>query len=146
MDLVTDPVRAVMPKETRMACNRSGKPERHSCRQTKLWISNPGQVGRQVTKFDRGKLSKIIQPITGHNYPNYQWVKFTESKMHKYRFCDREQEEFFRLACECPALAEEQRKAFHKLPLSGDTFGSTSLIRFISMAVIGEAMNQMRVE
>ncbi len=64
----------------------------------------------------------------------------------KCRFCSGEQEEFFHEACECPALTEERRKVFHKLPISGNPSGLSGLIRSIDPCWWGHEPNGDRMK
>ncbi len=113
--------------------------ETPSCRQTKLWVPTPAAVGRLVTKVDRGKLGKIIQAITGHNYHRFI---LQESLTDKCRFCDKAHEEFVHLVCECTALTKE-RTMLHKYGNICDPQGLRSLLSFILVDHIEEAMSPM---
>ena len=114
--------------------------ETPSCRQTKLWVLTPGAVGRLVTKLDQGKLGKIIQALTGHNYLNYHRSVLQESLTDKCRFCGEAREEFVHLVRECTALTKE-RAMLHKYGNICDPQGFRSLLRFILMDHIEEAMS-----
>ncbi len=115
------------------------------CRQTKLWIQDPRQDSRWAIVLDWGNLSKLMQAITGHNYLRYHQFKLNESTRDKCRFCGGVHKEFVHLSHECMALTEEQ-KTLHMNSNFLDPPGFKSLIRFINLDRIDEAILLKEVE
>ncbi len=78
--------------------------------------------------------------LTGHNYLNYHRSVLQESLTDKCRFCGKAREEFVHLARESTALMKE-RAMLHKYGNISDPQGFRSLLRFILMDHIEEAMS-----
>ncbi len=53
-----------------------------SCCQTKIWISMPGKIGKEVNLLGCDTLSTVIQALMSHNYLNYHCSKV--SKVNKF--------------------------------------------------------------
>ncbi len=81
----------------------------------------------------------------GHNYLRYHQFKLNESTRDECRFCAGAHEEFMHLMHECMALAEVQ-KTLHMNSKFLDPPGIKSLIRFINLDCIDEAMLPKEVE
>ncbi len=103
------------------------------------------RVGGLAIRLDRGKLGKIIQALTARNYLKYHRFKIQESLSDKCKFCGRAHKEFAHLTHECNALTKEHA-TLHKYGNIYDPQGFRSLLRFILMDHIEEAMSPSGVE
>ncbi len=123
MEVVEPPV---IPKATprNLFCNRwSGRWQQlNSCRQTKIWISTLGIMGKEVNLLGHATLSTVIQALTGHNYLNYHCSKVDKFPTENCRCCREERKEFVHLARKCLTLARERWLVYQVCRKSADGF------------------------
>jgi ribonuclease HI len=80
---------------------------------TKQFLTEPNKrISNAVIKLSKTGLSRLIQLVTGHNFLSYFQFKLDGHINPLCRLCGEENETFFHLISECPALEVERRKVF----------------------------------
>jgi ribonuclease HI len=82
-------------------------------RMTKQFLTRPNAgSGRRVLQLSKSSLSRLIQIVTGHNFLSYFQFKLDSTINPLCRMCEEENETFYHLITQCPALETTRRDVF----------------------------------
>ena len=111
-------------------------------RMMKLFYGKPDEnQAKYVLKLGRLELSRFIKLVTGHNGLFYFMNKVDPDINAICRFCLEEDETFYHLATECPALRQKQIEIFlDKLPITNTKWSVRDLLHFSYLPGICDAI------
>jgi ribonuclease HI len=105
--------------------------EQDKYRMTKQFLSGPDrQAGKRACNLSKSSLSRLIQLITGHNFLSYFQFKLDPTINPLCRMCSEENETFYHLLTDCPALELLRRETFLDQPPITDNWKPWELINF----------------
>ena len=104
---------------------------------TKQFITQPDKGrGKKVASLSKSGLSKLIQLITGHNFLSYFQYQLDPHINPMCRMCGEENETFYHLISNCPALSNLRRDIFLDSHPVTDDWNPRELIDFSLMEPI----------
>jgi ribonuclease HI len=105
--------------------------EQDKYRMTKQFLTSPNkQAGKRACNLSKSSLSRLIQLITGHNFLSYFQFKLDPTINPLCRMCSEENETFYHLLIDCPALVMLRREMFLDQPPITDSWKPWELINF----------------
>ena len=112
-------------------------------RMTKQFYSKPDKnQAKYVIKLGRLELSRVIKIITGHNGLFYFKNKIDADINPECRFCLEDNETFYHLVTDCPALREQRTEIFlDNLPTTNNKWSVRDLLLFSQKHGIREALD-----
>ena len=114
-----------------------------TCRMTKIFYPTPDKnKAKQVMKFSRAYLRRLIEITTGHNNLNYLQSKIYPLDVSELcRFCEEECETFDHLVNECPCFLQARRDFFMMEPIQNSLdWDPRTLIKFSQLNQIDQAL------
>ena len=112
------------------------------CRQTKIWFPRPNMTKSNFSfNQSRTKLGLLVEMITGHNRLNRHESLVTKGEVDPLcRFCLEDDETFWHVIGECPALWLKRRDSFNSFFLENPPeWNFFSLLKFLRLADMEEA-------
>ena len=112
-------------------------------KRTRKWFPIPNEkLSQQLIKLDRLSLGRIVQGITGFNRLMRHESKVSPEVDPTCRLCLEDDESFWHLISECPALWKLRRDIFHwYFPPDVFEWKVYQILKFVENPQIRELMN-----